>query len=196
MITKIAVIGQQCSGKTSAAKFFSKHFDRSFYIKIADPLYDVLDAFKQPKHRAFMQQVADLGKKHFGEEFLVEIFIQNVKSLKKQNQIDDIDCPTGERNVLIVCDDVRFPYELGTVRDLGFHMVAIDADVEIRKERSKRLGLDFIENHNSELLVPQLIPQADFIIKDDGISMEELHEKCKDILVGIENQLICDCKSE
>lgn len=189
MITKIAVIGQQCSGKTSAAKFFSKHFDAKFYIKIADPLYDVLDAFKQPKHRAFMQQVADLGKKHFGEQFLVEIFVKNV---------EDIERVEGNRhdNVLIVCDDVRFPYEIIMARDLGFHLVAIDADVDVRKARSDRLGLDFIENHNSELLVPQLIPKADFIIKDDGISMEKLHEKCKEILVGIENQIMCDsCQS-
>ena len=185
MITKIAVIGQQCSGKTSAAKLFSKHFDRTFYIKIADPIYDTLDALRQKKHRAFMQQFADLAKEHFGEQVLVEVFKQNVTSLHGQNE-------NSFDNVLIVCDDIRFPYEMGTVRDLGFHLVAIDADIEFRKERANRLKLDFIENHNSELLVPQLIPQADFIIKDDGISMEELHDKCKEILEGIENQLKCD----
>ena len=152
MITKIAVIGQQCSGKTSAAKLFTKYFDGAHFIKIADPIYDTLDALRQKKHRAFMQQFADLAKEHFGEQVLVEVFKQNVKDIEKQNQIADIDCPTGERNVLIVCDDIRFPYELGTVRELGFHLIAVKADTEVRKQRAERLGLDFIENHNSELL--------------------------------------------
>ena len=59
MITKIAVIGQQCSGKTSAAKLFSKYFDATHYVKIADPIYDTLNALHQDKHRAFMQQFAE-----------------------------------------------------------------------------------------------------------------------------------------
>ena len=171
MIYKIAVIGQQCSGKTTAAKFFAQKFDIKKFVKIADPIYDTLKALRQEKHRAFMQQFADLAKEHFGEEILVEIFKQNV--LEIENSYRNMFADT-----LIVCDDIRFPYELKTVQDeLGFIMIAIDAPAEVRKVRAEKLGLQFIENHNSELLVPQLIPQADYIIKDNGISMDELKEE-------------------
>lgn len=183
MVIKIAVIGQQCSGKTSAAKFLMKHFDHYAVVKIADPIYDTLKALRQEKHRAFMQQFADLAKRHFGEEILVEIFKQNVLDLEKRFDLD------GEhvmgKDVLIVCDDIRFPYELKTVKELGFKLIAINATAEVRKERSDRLGLDFIENHNSETLVPQLFPSADHVIYDDGLPYEDLGKHCDIILETI-----------
>lgn len=178
MITKIAVIGQQCSGKTTLVKMFGKHFDAKYFVKIADPIYDTLNALRKDKHRAFMQQFADLAKKHFGEQVLVEVFKQNVESLvcKFENRFD---------SVLIACDDIRFPYEMSTVRELGFKLVGIDADPVVRKQRADRLGLEFIENHDSELLVPQILPMADWIIKDDGISMDELDDHCLQIVSRI-----------
>lgn len=181
-VTKIAVIGQQCSGKTSAAKLFKKYFDASYVVKIADPIYDTLAALRQDKHRSFMQQFADLAKEHFGENVLVDVFIENVKFIEKQKQQEDM-MSGKERNALIVCDDIRFPYELGTVRELGFNLVAVKADTEVRKQRAEAQGFDFIENHNSELLVPQLIPKADFIIPELPLySIDQLDEHCQDIL--------------
>jgi hypothetical protein len=186
MITKIAVVGQQCSGKTSAAKIFKKYFDSTYIVKIADPIYDTLNALKQDKHRAFMQQFADLAKEHFGEQVLVDVFRQNVKDLEKQSDSADIDRPGGPRNVLIACDDIRFPYELETVKkELGFKLVGINAERTIRKVRAERLGLDFIENHNSETLVPQLFQYCDYTIFDDGLSMEGLEFQCRKILSQI-----------
>lgn len=189
MIVKIAVVGQQCSGKTTAAKSLIKHFEHHAVIKIADPIYDTLKALRQEKHRAFMQQFADLAKIHFGDEILVEIFKEKVLDLQDKC---DKDFPSMKslntvmgNDILIVCDDIRFPYELKTVKELGFKLIAINANVKVRKERSDRLGLDFIENHNSETLVPQLFPSADYTIIDEGISMDELGQECDKILGDI-----------
>lgn len=193
MVYKIAVIGQQCSGKTTAAKFFQKHFDHSVVVKIADPIYDTLRALRKEKHRAFMQQFADLAKKHFGEEILAEIFQKRVLEIQDKYLDRDLDGqhPTvGGKDILLVCDDIRFPYELKIVRGLGFKLVAINANTEVRKARAKRLGLDFIENHNSETLVPSLFPSADHVVYDDGISMEDLGKHCDIILKTIENEII------
>jgi len=183
MIYKIAVIGQQCSGKTTAANFFIKNFEHHATVKIARPIYDTLKALKQEKHRAFMQQFADLAKKHFGETILVDIFEKNV--LELYDRFDQNGDTVMGKDCLIVCDDIRFPYELEIVNRLGFILVAISAVDKVRKARAEKLNLAFIENHDSELLVPQLIPKADFIIWDNGISMEELGRYCNQILKTI-----------
>ena len=152
MITKIAFIGQQCSGKTSAAKICMKYFDSTRILKIADPIYDTLNALHQDKHRAFMQQFADLAKVHFGEQVLVEVFKENVAQAEKEAEKEW----KNYSNALIACDDIRFPYELETVKEkLGFHLIGINAIREIRKERAE--AQDF-----------------NYTIFDDGISLGQL----------------------
>jgi dephospho-CoA kinase len=190
---KIAVIGQQCSGKTTAANFFAEHFTHVYRHKIADPIYAAIAALNKPKHRAFMQEFGDLAKKHFGNEIFAEIFEHAVTEreveVTNMENINAIDRPyPAPDNVLIVCDDVRFQFELDRAKKMGFKIVSIWAAPEVRKARSEAQGFDFIENHNSETEIPSLIEQADFIIWDkDGISMETLKEHCDNILRVIDS---------
>jgi len=175
-VSKIAIIGQQCSGKTTAANFIKQEFTVSETVKVADPLYCILSCLKQDKNRLFMQEVADLAKKHFGELILVDILKEKIKSLETSYCCRGI--YTGDVRILIICDDIRRQYEFDMMKELGFSFISIDASREIRKARAERLGLAFIEDHNSETEVPSLIDQADFIIKDDGISQDKLKRHC------------------
>jgi dephospho-CoA kinase len=178
-ITKIAFIGQQCSGKTSAAKICMKYFDSTRVFKIADPIYDTLNALHQEKHRAFMQQFADVAKEHFGEQVLVDVFRKNVEQAVKENK-------NSSKSCLIACDDIRFPYELETVKEqLGFHLIGINTSREVRKKRAEAQGFEFIENHNSETLVPQLFQHCNYTIFDDGISLDQLEFHLSRILEQI-----------
>jgi len=163
---KFAIIGQQCSGKTSAASFIASEFESPYILKFAQPIYDVIGALRQPKHRAFMQQFSDLAKAHFGPLIFTDIFMATLKSL--ESEMFDV----------VLCDDMRFQQELDAARQLGFKIIAIDTPASLRKERAVSLGLDFIENHNSETEVPGLIGQADYVIVDHGLSMGELKRQC------------------
>jgi len=164
---KFAIIGQQCSGKTSAANFIAGEFEYPYILKFAQPIYNTIGVLKQPKHRAFMQQFSDLAKKHFGPLIFTDIFLATAKELEK------------EMFDVVLCDDMRFQQELDAVRQIGFKVISIDAPSHIRKRRAESLGLEFIENHNSETEVPKLIGQADFVIMDHGISMGELKCHCQ-----------------
>lgn len=159
---KIAVLGQQCSGKTTVCQTlnelcFSKH---GKFIKFAGPIYGALSALKREKCRGFMQEFGDLSKKYFGEHVFVDAFKQAVLEEQKSN--------------FILCDDVRRTYELEAVRGLGFFVVYVHADDDVRKRRAESQGLDFIESHNSETEVPSMRNLADYcIINNDTCSIEE-----------------------
>ena len=170
---KIAIIGQQCSGKTSAANFIASEFKSPYVLKFAQPIYNTIGALKQPKHRAFMQQFSDLAKKHFGPLIFTDIFLATAKEL--ENEMFDV----------VLCDDMRFQQELDAARQTDFKIISIDAPASVRKKRAESLGLDFIENHNSETEVPSLIGQADYVIVDHGISMSELKCQCQKALKAL-----------
>lgn len=183
---KIACIGQQCSGKTSLAKFFIKNFSEVFHIKMADPIYNALDGLKQKKHRAFMQQFGDLAKLHFGKEIFPQILEKQVLEVEKlaAGRIDK----KFEDQILIINDDIRFGYELKYVKRLGFKLCSIICPAEVRAARAKAQGLDFIENHQSETEIPQLLYKADFVLTRGEMSMEELGVAANEILEKIKVQ--------
>lgn len=172
MITKIGVIGQQCAGKTTAAKFISEMFDTTITVKFADPIYGTLKAFREEKNRAFMQELGDVAKKYFGELVFVENFMKSVKDIEKHLVLKK--SGIRESKHLIICDDIRFSYEFDVAKELGFKIISIDTVTEIRKARAEQQGLDFIGSHNSETEIPVLIFKADLTIIDKGITKDDL----------------------
>lgn len=186
---KIACIGQQCSGKTSLAKFFINKFSAVFHIKMADPIYNALDGLKQEKHRAFMQQFGDLAKKHFGEEIFPQIFERQVLEIENESFEKEVGEPLKFTDqILIINDDVRFEYELKYVKKLGFKLCSIICPVEVRAARAHAQGLDFIENHQSETEIPKLLYKADFVLTRGEMSMKKLGAAADEILEKIRVQ--------
>lgn len=186
---KIAIIGQQCSGKTTAARFIQDYGPQpSTIVKFAGAIYDTLTALRQPKHRAFMQEFADLAKKHFGEHVLKNVFKADVKEFEYEKTMN-----------MIICDDVRRFYEFYCVKELGFKIIALDIHRRIRKQRAQNLHLDFIENHNSETEVPKIIEhckknKVGYILEDilGGLTEDILYETCIEIIGGLQNETIDD----
>ena len=169
---KLAVIGQQCAGKTSAAHHIgTRFFGRVRHVKHAQPIYDVNKALGVDKHRAFMQGFGDLAKKHFGLHVFVERFTKEIKVLEAECYHDSL-----------INDDTRFLFEMKVIKDLGFKVIFIDALSRVRRARAHSLGLSFIEDHNSEVEVPLLKDGADYIILDRGLTMDELYVRCNDAM--------------
>ena len=183
---KIAIIGQQCSGKSTAAMYFQDATNMvdntgpSVILKFAGAIYGALEALKQPKNRGFMQEFADVAKKYFGEHVLKNVFEKEVKEYENDRIVK-----------MIICDDVRRFYELYCVLNLGFHVIALDVPRGIRKNRAERLHLDFIENHNSETEVPDIIQYCKdrqlghVLIDAGGLTKDLLYETCIEILKGL-----------
>lgn len=152
-MNRIAIVGQQCAGKTTAANIIAGHFDEVEFVKFADPIYQVLGVLRQDKHRAFMQDFGEMAKKYFGESIFVDLFHARMW------------CKNG--NSAIICDDIRRLYEFHEAKAQGFKMIYIGANKFIRRLRAEAQGLDFIENHISETEVPRMAPMADVMIIND-----------------------------
>lgn len=186
---KIAIIGQQCSGKSTAAESFQDATNMfsgsgpSVILKFAGAIYRTLEALRQPKNRGFMQEFADVAKKYFGEDVLQRVFEKEVKEYEQDRIIN-----------MIICDDVRRFYELYCVLNLGFHIIALDVPRGIRKNRADRLHLDFIENHNSEIEVPDIIQHCKdrkighLLVDRGGLTKDILYETCIEILEDLINE--------
>ncbi len=187
MSIKIALVGQQCSGKTTAAVAIMEHLKNigaveiTDIVKFAQPIYDVLDVLGQKKDRAFMQRFGDLAKCSFGELVFVQIFKDLIKSMDKH-------CV---EYIGLICDDIRRKYELEAARELGFKIIYIDSPEELRRKRAEATGLTFIPCHNSETEVPFLKDHADYVIEDRGLTMDELAEKSRkvaDMIVEVQGE--------
>jgi dephospho-CoA kinase len=145
---RVAFIGLQGSGKTTATEAFGNYLGDYIHFKFAQPIYDVLDAVKKPKHRLFMQQFSDLAKEHFG----INIF----------NEIAEKKLEEYPKDAAVICDDCRFPFEVELLKKYNFTLVYVDSPEDLRKERLGDLFRN--PNHNSEASVESLKKHCDIIL--------------------------------
>lgn len=160
---RIAIIGKQCSGKTSVANILLDKLGREngVILKFAQPIYDVLNVLDLKKHRVFMQEFSDLTKKHFGNDFFVCSFGKRMSRINSDK--------------IIICDDVRFQDEVDFLDENNFQFIIVEADGEIRKSRADALGLQYNEEHNSEKLDLN-IPKHKLYIINNNKSFDDLVE--------------------
>lgn len=164
---KIAIIGKQCAGKSSAAKavIWALGNCRTAKIKFADPIYSTMRALNVSKNRGFMQDFSDLTKRYFGDDFFVEALADKIKRIESSKLNYN----------LIVCDDVRYQKEFDFVKLVDFKTIYVAADREVRRKRAEDRGLEFKENHSSENQVETIGRLADVQI-DNSIDNKTMLE--------------------
>ena len=167
---RIVFIGNQGAGKTTALESVYKSSSNGFYFKFAQPIYDVLKAIKQEKHRAFMQQFSDLAKEHFGND----IFNKIAEKILEEK----ISCSN------IYCDDCRYFAELDLLKKYDFKAIFIDTPEDVRK---KRIGNMFKNpNHNSELEIYDMKNMCDAVISnDDSVSLYTFKESVIEVVSAL-----------
>lgn len=153
---KVAIIGQQCAGKTSVANIIEDMHGSAKVVKFAQPIYDTLEVFGQAKHRAFMQGLGDLAKDNFGRDVYAEIFKRNVEKLTEEDDYE-----------ILICDDCRYDFEFETAKKLGFKFIFVEAEVACRRQRARDNGYEFIEQHNSETGVANLRHLSDAVVENN-----------------------------
>jgi len=163
---KIAICGYACAGKSEVYKFLKSITKDSIHIhllKFAEPHYQVLNILQQEtKNRLFLQDFSDLAKKYFGKDIFVKIFLQKAK-----------------HDMYIqytVCDDLRYKIEFDAVKENGWFTIFVDADENLRKQRSDELGYVWNPNHNSEKELHLFKNQCDAIF-DNNSSFQHLYNQ-------------------
>ena len=171
------------SGKTTAANMvaaiLNNKFENNttaFLIKFANPIYRTVGVLHiDGKPRSFMQKFGDLCRSEFGDDIFERVFEFEYNIL-----IDDEIGKRKQEYIVILVDDLRFNGEYRLLKELGFTVVKINADEDVRRER---LGGDrgtFINTqHRSELELNYI--KGDINISNNG-SFTDLHKKISQII--------------
>jgi energy-coupling factor transporter ATP-binding protein EcfA2 len=170
IIHKIAFCGKMGSGKSTAAialtglmtdKYGYQDL-KAWVIAFANPLKMSAMAFKveenEEKPRVFLQRLADLARREFGEDIMIRILQKSVN-----HAIYEAAPQIPHSHILIMCDDLRFKDEAEALKQMGFVLVRIEANDEIRKQR---LGDAYTNvTHRSEMELDLFEP--DFVVRND-----------------------------
>jgi len=172
---RVAIIGEQCSGKTTlmnAIRSKMVEFGQVEIIKFAGPIYGVLDVLKKKKHRKFMQDFSTVAQDCFGTHVFSELFEKRMIELQK-----------SETNYsAILCDDVRRDYELEMTKAYKFVTVFVETPESVRMERAKKQGLEFIKDHSSEIYVDGMKGLCDIVV-DGDVPKNKLNDYVEAILI-------------
>lgn len=143
----IAFCGKAGSGKTTAVKLLSLMVTKHINIKMAQPIYDLADAYgwngdKDSRGRKLLQQIGDVGRE-YNEDWLVSSWLSTFFLLPPKD--------------LVTCDDIRVLDEVNLIRLRGGKIV-------------KLIGKESDLGSNAEHRTEQGIPDedCDFIIHNDG----------------------------
>lgn len=72
----------------------------------------------------------------------------------------------------LVVDDLRFMFEMETLRQDGWFIVGVNTPLDVRMERAERLNgkrpSESELNHESEREVPEIIKAADYVVSGQG----------------------------
>jgi len=158
----IFIVGNQCAGKTSIAKALGAHI-----VKFAEPHYAINDLLGVPKYRKFMQEVTDVIKNNFGTNIFAELFKRKYQGISND----------------LVCDDCRYQLEFDVLKKLGWQSCYVHSEELTRRERAQAQGLDFLPFHDSETAIKSLSHQCDYTIVNENISMQELKELSRKLLL-------------
>jgi dephospho-CoA kinase len=129
----IGLVGRKGSGKGTVAKLLADRYGAAVF-RFSDPLRDILRRLHLPIDREHLVAASEMLREHFGEDILQHTLLRDVKQTPSS---------------LVVLDGVRRVEELPALRASGsFHLIAIDAPLAARYERSANRG----ENHGEQAM--------------------------------------------
>lgn len=169
---RIAVVGRQCSGKTTLINMVNERLqDKAKIVKFAEPIYETLGVFGKNKNRRFMQGLGTLAMQCFGEKVFCEIFKKNVERLEETADVYGF-----------LCDDVRRMFEFETVKKLDFVTVFLDTPASVRKKRASRLNIEFVEDHESEIYVDDMKELCNMQF-DGNVQLKTMHNYADAVVI-------------
>lgn len=172
---RLAFSAKAGSGKSKAIQLIRENLysPKFINVKFADDLYEIMhlvqDHLGMQRHKdgRFLQLIGSEWGRSKDKDIWVNRFKDKIDKISKENP----DC-------VIVCDDVRMVNEFFCAQNLGFTMIRIKRNLDLRQ--SSLLNRDC--NHPSET-EQDLIPDESFdhVIYNNG-SVEHLRQKLLQII--------------
>jgi dephospho-CoA kinase len=176
----IGFTGTNCAGKGTVAEYLKK---KSFvYFSLSDIIREEAIKKGMDHSRESLVKVGNELREKYGASVLGMLTAKKIIASKE---------------IKFIVDSIRNPSEIEELRKLfGFYLIAVDADVSLRYERSKIRGRnenstsveEFIAQENKEKSsdakgqqLHNCIAMADFLI-ENNTGFEELYLKIDDVL--------------
>lgn len=186
MNTKIIIgfTGLMASGKDAAKKYLEEKYGAKSF-RFSSIMRDVLTRINVEMSRHNLSALSLCLRQTFGEDLFAKVIAH--------------DANTADSNIVAV-DGVRRLADITHLSKLdGFHLVAIEANPEIRYERMIKRGENvgesektyeqFLADHQTEteLTIPEVMSKADLKINNDG-SFEDLYQQIDELIEKIRNK--------
>ena len=162
-LIKIAVLGEQCAGKTEVADYIIQKYGGK-KEKIIQKMYDAMDVLGLPKNRHILQTLGQAIVEEYPNYFIDDVKRRIKKAEETTRGLD-----------LLLSDDIRRMSEFNIAVDMGFHVIYIDADEYIRKKRADSLDIQFIPEHPAEQEIRQIYNNHILIPSDKTEQLASVH---------------------
>jgi len=179
----LGFVGPLASGKEEAKNYLTTKYQASTH-RFSIMLRDILKRLYLPISRENMQNLSLSLRNLFGSDTLARVIAEDVKN---------------DNHDIVVIDGIRRLDDIVSLKDLpNFHLIAIDADPQIRytrmKLRNENVGddqkdfTDFVADgqKEAELEIPTVMAAAKYQVNNDG-NKEELYQQIEKI-IGIIKQ--------
>ncbi len=174
----LGITGEMAAGKTTITDYIKeRHGGVSF--RFSTMLRDVLTRMHIDETREHLQKLSTILRKQFGDDLMSKVIAEDVAAAT-----DDV----------IIVEGIRRPSDVTYLKDLpGFHLIAIDADLQTRYERiiersenpddqEKTFGQFKAEqSQESEGKIREIMKDAEVVINNNG-DLDALHAHIDDVI--------------
>ena len=137
MIRKIAISGKMVTGKTTLLNAITALNPQFVKVSLADPVKDVAQRyFKMPKEDKDRSLLQKIGQQFRSIRPTVWIDLLNAEA--------EVNADGGNSSI---CDDVRFPNEIESMKQNGWLTIRLEVNEEERLRRVKNTYGDNWQNH-------------------------------------------------
>lgn len=172
------LVGELASGKGAVNNYLKENYGATTY-RFSTPMRDILNRLHVPLTRENLQDVSTILRERFGQDLFVNAIAEDVKN---------------DPTPIKLIEGIRLLIDTEILRQLpNFKLIYIKADIKTRYKRliergentddHKKTFEEFVADHQkeTEIQIPQVSQQADYIIENEG-SLEELHRQIDKII--------------
>lgn len=155
--SSIGICGKMFSGKSTLAKKMNSFYGHEV-VSVADPVkefaIEVCGMDSVRKDRDLLQKIGDGARNIIGPEVWIDSLTRRIKGRKDEGMPSNTS--SDEKRKLFICDDVRYDNEALALRRMGWKIVKVYAEDDVRKNRMvKKCPTDWDEHwsrrdHHSE----------------------------------------------
>ncbi|MGB9743158.1 MAG: AAA family ATPase [Minisyncoccales bacterium] len=160
----IGLVGESGSGKDTFCRYLIKKRKNVFCLRFSQPITEALNIFINEIKREDQQWLANLLRKRFGNDILIQALKKKLKTIQKG---------------IIVFNGIRYWEEYQLIKQLKGKIIYITAEPKVRWQRMRQRQekkddrtswqkFKKLEKASTEIYIPLIGRQSDFKINNNG----------------------------